>query len=144
MKFIHSTKISIKQISMVISITLLLLTNLAYANQINSEDGEVERIYGMFIDPKGIVFQVSSNGCTVKKDFKVSIRESYPLQLELRRTRPDYCKGYIPYGRKILFTFKELGLNGGDQFVVSNSVEPFTIPHFLSVGQSVVHERKLE
>lgn len=89
--------------------------------------GEIEHIYGMRITPKGIVFQVYSSGCTRKRDFRVDVFESIPVQILLVRVSPDMCDAYVPYGTKIRYSWKRLGLREGDSFIVINPRAPFTV-----------------
>ncbi len=79
-----------------------------------------ESIFGQLPDHSGLQFQVYSGGCSNKSDFEVRILESEPLQLELIRLNPDYCRAYLPYGVKIKFTWNEIGISAGEKFTVKN------------------------
>lgn len=79
-----------------------------------------EALLGYTYDDQGITFQVSSGGCTKKKDFTLYQRESWPVQLELVRHTFDMCEAVVPAGTKITFTWSELGVRDHFQFVVTN------------------------
>lgn len=84
-------------------------------------------LLGMTYDPSGITFQVTSGGCTNKNTLEVKILETSPVQLQLVRTKPDFCEAFFPYGVQITYTFEELGLSSGSKFVISNKVAPGVI-----------------
>ena len=91
-------------------------------------EGQVEHIWGVQITPKGLVFQVFSGGCTKKKDFKVEIMESYPVQILLVRVKPDPCDAFVPMGKKIRFKWRQLGLQAGNEFSVVNPRAVLSVP----------------
>lgn len=99
------------------------LTSVATANSLESR----ESIFGLSPGPEGLSFQVYSGGCTDKEDFQIRILESFPVQLELVRINPDYCRAYIPYGVKILYSWDELGMSSGSKFSVINPLRVTTI-----------------
>ncbi len=103
-----------------VSLLTCLGLGLTLAHGASGEAGDAERILGVRAGPRGIAFQVSSGGCTAKEDFDVKIMESFPLQLELVRMEPDLCEAYVPYGKTIRFSYRELRLADGDQFIVVN------------------------
>lgn len=75
---------------------------------------EIEVIRGMMISENGIIFNVDSNGCTIKEDFKVSVSKKDEQNIILlQRIREDLCRSYIPQGVKIFFTYEELGFDEG-------------------------------
>lgn len=88
---------------------------------------EPEKIFGQSSDFSGLTFQVYSGGCTSKNSFKVRILESFPVQVELVRTIPDYCRAYFPYGQKIKYSWQELGLSENDQLQVINDRRIVTV-----------------
>ena len=95
---------------------------------INSPVPKVEPLLGVLYRYGGIMFQVSSSGCTTKDDFKVEVLESYPLQLRLVRLQEDPCDAFLPLGTLIRFTFKELGMQPGDQLRVINPLGTVEVP----------------
>ncbi len=86
----------------------------------SSFDSEIEELLGLRVDPRGMTFQVRSSGCTQKADFEAQIFEATPTQLVLVRIRPDVCDALVPYGRRIRFSFPELGLGQGQRVRVLN------------------------
>lgn len=85
--------------------------------------GESEPIIGYLITPKGVTFQVISNGCTEAKDFTFVRQINDPIGLELIRKIPDLCERDIPEGVQISFTFAQMGLKPGNRFVISNKMQ---------------------
>lgn len=83
---------------------------------------EREAILGVTYNADGITYQVSSGGCTSKENFEVAQLETFPVQLVLNRISPDFCEAYLPYGVTITFTYAELGLTEGTQFVIGNQI----------------------
>lgn len=88
---------------------------------------ELEKLLGVRVGAHGITFQVTSGGCTKKSDFSIQQLESFPVQLRLSRNQPDHCEAYVPYGTKIFYSWRELGMGNGSQFVVSNPLGPVTV-----------------
>ena len=83
---------------------------------------EIEIIRGMMPSDKSISFNVDSNGCTVKEDFSVTVsRKGERTILFLKRIHEDHCRGYMPMGTKISFTYEELHIPEGE-FMVANPV----------------------
>ncbi len=90
---------------------------------------ELESLLGVLFRDQGIVFQVASNGCTQKSDFKIDVMESDPLQLRLIRVRPDPCDAYVPLGERIFFSYRELGIIAGDELKVQNPLGTVVVPY---------------
>ena len=103
-------------------------TNEEDEDEDEDETGEVEELMGVMIRKNGITFQVKSSGCTSKEDFNVEVLESYPLQLRLIRSQPDFCDAYEPLGTRIKFNYRELGLTVGTQFSVINPLAVVSVP----------------
>ena len=104
----------------------LSLTLLAAGGSPAGAAQELERIVSAEPTPAGIAVTVPTGGCTKKADFDVS---SSPVSggkatVELRRTKPDTCKGNFPDGLKLQYTWTELNLPEGTQLSVKNPVEP--------------------
>lgn len=89
---------------------------------------DLESLLGVLFNKSGIVFQVRSNGCTQKSDFKVDVMETYPLQLRLIRIQPDPCDAYVPLGERIYFKYQELSIVPGDELRVLNPLGTITVP----------------
>lgn len=88
----------------------------------------LEPLLGVLFNQSGIVFQVSSSGCTQKNDFRVDVMESFPLQLRLTRIHPDPCDAYLPLGTQIHFKYRELGILPGDELRVQNPLDKVAVP----------------
>lgn len=63
-----------------------------------------------------VVFQVASNGCTTKADFRSQLKDQV---LTLFRIRRDACKAMVQRER-IAFTLGELGLSPHKSFGLGN------------------------
>ena len=98
----------------IVAFTALLLAQSANAG--------TEKILGYQPTKDGIIFQVTSGGCTTKEDFDSMIEKdaSATLQLTLVRTRKDTCYPFIPMGEKLFFSSEELGMERGHRFRVMN------------------------
>lgn len=102
-----------------IALTLGFMTSIAQADP---AQGKVEKVLGYQPSAKGVVFQVSSGGCTQRDDFVAKIERNNTgiVQVQLIRTRPDLCHPYLPMGERIGFTYEELGFNPGERFTILN------------------------
>src|SRR5262249_5630707 len=65
-----------------------------------------------------------TGGCTNKTDFAVSseVSKEGKVIIELRRTKPDDCKGNFPEGLKLNFTWSELQLSQHDKISFKNPI----------------------
>jgi len=88
----------------------------------------LERIMGIQIRRRGVVFQVESSGCTGKADFQVEVFEGSVLQVALIRTQPDLCRAVEPLGTRIHFSYRELGFESAEKFIVINPRAPVRVP----------------
>jgi hypothetical protein len=107
-------------VSMLISFTAAAMPHQAISKQ--------DALLGLRVGSQGITYYVYSGGCTKKSDFQVYILESYPPQLQLARLKPDHCKGLVPDGETIFYTWEEVGLQKGMPFKVRNPLESFVVP----------------
>ena len=85
--------------------------------------GQPEEILGYRPMSDGIVFQVRSGGCTHKTDFLAETKRDQrtgATELILLRIRPDLCHPFLPMGERFKFSYAELGLTAGEDFVVKN------------------------
>jgi hypothetical protein len=89
---------------------------------------DLESLLGVLFQRSGITFQVQSNGCTQKSDFRIEVIDSYPLQLHLIRIHPDPCDAYLPLGTRIYFKYGELGIVPGDALRVVNPLGTVVVP----------------
>ena len=88
----------------------------------------LEEIMGIQIRRRGVVFQVKSSGCTRKADFEVDVFDGPVLRLALLRTRPDPCRAVEPLGKRVQFSYRELGLEAAEEFVVINPRAAVRVP----------------
>ena len=100
----------------------ILLIILLFSLNANASGGP-EVILGYSYNSDGVSFQVESGGCTQKSDFSFQILEKYPIEIILIRDRADFCEAYYPYGTVIEFTYKEMGVTEGMEFVIGNDVK---------------------
>jgi len=98
--------------------TVLVLGALILVGPVRAEEARKETLLGVAtdFDAGRITFDVASNGCTAKKDFRVELRNG---TLTLFRERRDACKG-MPEPAKIAFTLAELGLSPDTPFALGN------------------------
>ena len=87
---------------------------------------ELERVIAAEPTPAGITITVATGGCSKKADFEIA---SSPVtdgkaSIELRRTKPDPCKGNFPDGLKLQFGWAELKLPEGTQLTLKNVADP--------------------
>ena len=89
-----------------------------------------EPLLGLRLGPLGIHFDVASSGCTAKRDFVVDVVEGRLIELRLRRLEGDPCRGVLPFGTRIFFSYRELGIPPGRPFHVVNPLAIFERPAF--------------
>jgi hypothetical protein len=85
--------------------------------------GRPEEILGYRPISDGIVFQVRSGGCTHMNDFVAETKRDQrtgATELILLRVRPDLCHPFLPMGERFKFSYAELGLTPGEDFIVKN------------------------
>ena len=97
---------------------LLTLTQVSYANV-----GTPEEIQGYIPGISEMYVRVYSGGCTEKKDFVFEVQEIESRKLiTFYRMRPDYCRSFLPNGKTLVFSLRELGLKSGDHYNITNSI----------------------
>lgn len=83
-------------------------------------------LYGAEVSVRGpaeITIVAHSNGCTQKEDFNADIdRDDGRYRVRFDRDRPDNCKAFVPEGKRMTWSFGELGIPEGAQVVVANRV----------------------
>ena len=82
-----------------------------------------ETLKGFLVNGEGLTFQVESGGCTSKDDFELRQLETFPVQLELVRVNPDFCEAYLPYGTSLTYSWDELGMQDGSEFILRNELQ---------------------
>jgi hypothetical protein len=83
-------------------------------------------LYGAEVSVRGpaeISVVAHSNGCTQKEDFSVSVdRDDGRHRVRFERDRPDNCKAFVPEGKRMTWSFAELGIPEGAQVTIVNRV----------------------
>lgn len=84
-------------------------------------------IYGAEVGVRApeVTITVHSNGCTEKSHFDARVnrhgrKDVYTVSF--RRVVEDHCKALVPEGRRLTWTYPELGLPHGAQIVIGNPV----------------------
>jgi hypothetical protein len=83
-------------------------------------------LYGAEVSVRGpaeVSIVAHSNGCTQKEDFHAEVhRDDGRYRVRFERDRDDNCKAFVPEGKRMTWSFGELGIPEGAQVVVSNRV----------------------
>ena len=87
----------------------------------------IEELFGYTTSEKGITFQVQTNGCTTKSNFKILTQEGDPVEVYLIRLIQDPCLADPPYGLSITFDWKELPLRRGEYFSIKNKLSKIRV-----------------
>lgn len=76
--------------------------------------GDYGNLYGAEVSPLAgeVTIVTRSNGCTQKEDFRFIVRDrgEDAFDVGFRRERPDNCKALVPDGRRMTWTYAELGI----------------------------------
>jgi hypothetical protein len=98
--------------------TVLIMGALLIAGSALAADERPETLLGVAtdFDAGKVTFEVASNGCTARKDFRGELKDG---TLTLIRLGRDSCKR-MPERMKITFTLAELGLTASKPFAVGN------------------------
>lgn len=75
-----------------------------------------------FVDG-ALVARVDSNGCTQASDFEVLVSDGSPVEITLRRTKPDLCKALAPDGVELRWSYADLGLEPGTPARIMNPLK---------------------
>jgi len=72
----------------------------------------------------GLSVTVPTGGCTQKSDFAITAGpvSNGAVAIEIRRLRQDSCKGNLPEGAKLVFTWGDLKLPAQTRLLVKNRV----------------------
>ena len=92
--------------------------------------GQAEPLLGLIYSGEGLEFQVPSTGCTEKSHFvvqRLSPEGQISSQLLLIRVVPDYCDAYVPFGTRISYSYRELGLEEGEPFTLLNPLSNYRV-----------------
>ncbi|MEQ1783325.1 MAG: hypothetical protein ABMA14_18370 [Hyphomonadaceae bacterium] len=83
-------------------------------------------LYGAEVSPQSgeVTIVARSNGCTQKEDFRFVVRDrgEDTFDIGFRRERPDNCKALVPDGRRMTWTYAELGVPRNANLYVLNPV----------------------
>jgi hypothetical protein len=88
--------------------------------------GDFGYLYGAEVsgrDPE-ITIIARSNGCTQKEDFDFVVRNRGDDEFDIgfRRDRQDNCKALVPEGRRMTWSFAELGIPRQARVMILNPV----------------------
>jgi hypothetical protein len=76
--------------------------------------GDFGNLYGEEVSPLAgeVTIVARSNGCTQKDDFRIFTdnRGDDTFDVGFHRERPDNCKALVPEGRRMTWTYAELGI----------------------------------
>ena len=88
--------------------------------------GDYGYLYGAEVSQRDaeVTIVARSNGCTQKEDFRFTVRDrgEDTFDVGFRRERPDNCKALIPDGRRMTWTFAELGVPRNASVHVTNPI----------------------
>ena len=100
--------------------TVLFLGALLVSGAALAAEERPETLLGVAtdFDAARVTFEVASNGCTTRKDFRCDRKDG---TLTLVRLRRDTCKA-MPSREKIAFTLQELGLSPHEPFTLGNKL----------------------
>lgn len=83
-------------------------------------------LYGAEVSVRGpseISVVARSNGCTQKEDFRADVdRDDGRYRVRFDRMRDDNCRALVPEGRRMTWSFAELGIPDGAQVTITNRV----------------------
>jgi hypothetical protein len=84
-------------------------------------------LYGAEVAVRGpgeVAIVVHSNGCTQKEDFRADVNSegSNSWRVRFERAKEDNCKALVPEGKRMVWSFQELGVPAGARVVVANRV----------------------
>lgn len=102
---------------------LLIFVSLICFQQTASAQSQEEKILGYQPSDNGLIFHVTSGGCTKPEDFSVRLnsnQQSGVIELRLVRETPDPCHSFIPTGVRIQMTYAQMGLTSNEAFEIKN------------------------
>jgi hypothetical protein len=84
-------------------------------------------LYGAEVSVRGpgeVSIVAHSNGCTQKEDFRADVdgEGNNTFRVRFERTREDNCKALVPEGKRMTWSYGELGVPQGAKVIVSNRV----------------------
>ena len=88
--------------------------------------GDLGYLYGAEVSGRDaeITITARSNGCTQKEDFDFIVRHRGDDEFDVgfRREREDNCKALVPDGRRMTWSFAELGIPRNARVMILNPV----------------------
>lgn len=88
--------------------------------------GDFGYLYGAEVSVREaeVTIVARSNGCTQKEDFDFTVRDRGEDRFDVgfRREHPDNCKALVPEGRRMTWTFAELGIPRNASVFIINPV----------------------
>lgn len=90
--------------------------------------GRAGLLYGAEVSQGGgspeIAIIAHSNGCTQKEHFRADIdhEDGNRYRVRFERTTEDRCRAFLPEGRRMTWSFSELGLPSDARVVIANRV----------------------
>jgi hypothetical protein len=89
-------------------------------------DGDFGYVLGAEVNPRGpeVMITAHSNGCTNKEDFDFVVRDRGDDRFDVgfKRINEDNCRAVMPEGKRMTWSFAELGLPGNSRVFVMNRV----------------------
>lgn len=84
-------------------------------------------LYGAEVSVRGpgeVSIVAHSNGCTQKEDFHADVNGegNNTFRVRFERTKEDNCKALVPEGRRMTWSYAELGIPQGARVTISNRV----------------------
>jgi hypothetical protein len=90
-----------------------------YTSLCHAECVQCIKLQGFQVTDLGVIFRVSSGGCTSKKDFTIIINESLN-SVRIMKNSIDSCNSLKIQGIEILYTWEEIGLKRLKPFSLEN------------------------
>jgi len=84
-------------------------------------------LYGAEVSARGpseVSIMAHSNGCTQKEHFHADVdrQDGDRYRVRFERTTQDNCKALVPEGKRMTWSFSELGIPSDAQVVIANRV----------------------
>jgi hypothetical protein len=104
--------------TLLLTACLFLSSVAAFAEPISPRP---EALLGSMITGRGLLVQTNSGGCTSKNSFVVQKEKSgLVTTLTFLRVENDLCMALFLYGVTFEYSYRELGLEAGEHFIIRN------------------------
>jgi hypothetical protein len=104
--------------------TLLAFILVSFSSIISFADPmspSVEPLFGVITSSNGVYIQAHSGGCTSKDSFVVKkVRVGSITEITFMRVEGDPCLALYTYGTLLNYSYEDLGLEYGTNFIVRN------------------------